>query len=89
MKEFSKDEQSIIKNLGAFNYGSAKMSNILGIDKKEIENEMKLPESNFRKLYEQGRDYADFLIDKKLFDLAKDGDLKALEQFEDRKNERL
>lgn len=84
----TKEEKIFIKNFGAFKYDINKMANILDWPPHQVKTEFENKESEYRKLYEQGRDTADFLIDKKLYDLAKDGDLKALEEFETRRDER-
>ena len=69
-------------NFGALGYSSLEMSVILNVDESEIIALMKNKNSEFRKLYEKGIIYAKYLIDKKLFDLAKNGDIKAIKEIE-------
>lgn len=78
----------MIVNFGAFVYDPGKMANIIGWDETEITGLMKDKTSQFRKLYDKGRDTADYVLDLKLFELARTGDLDALEEFENRRDER-
>ena len=41
------------------------------------------------KAYQKGIDKADFILDSKLFEMAKNGDLKAIQKYEERKRDRL
>lgn len=85
--EIDKNKEEMIINFGAFHYSPEKMSNILGWKVEDINELLKDKESQFAKLYDKGKDTADYVIDLKLFELAQTGDLKALEKFEDRQNE--
>lgn len=78
----------IVQNCGAFNYDITKMANVLDQPEELIKKEMDNPDSEIVKNYRSGKDKCDYLIDKKLFDLALTGDLQALEEFENRKDER-
>jgi len=78
-----------IVNFGVFEYKPEKMASILGFTKQEIETEMKNKESDFYKFFQKGKDMADYVIDLKLFDMAKTGDIKALEKLDSRKRLRL
>ena len=75
-------------NFGVFEYDSEKMSNILGFKKEEIDAQLKNTKSDFVKHYQKGRDLSDYVIDLKLFELAKTGDIKALEKLDLRKKRR-
>lgn len=77
----------MIVNFGAFIYTSEKMANIINWPVKDIIKLMNDKKSQFRKLYDKGRDTADYVLTLKLFELAQTGDLKALEEFENRRNE--
>jgi len=77
-----KERKDMIINFGAFGYSVAKMNSILGED---VSQEMADPNSQFSQLYEQGRDLADYAIDTKLFEMARGGDIKALDKLDLRK----
>lgn len=80
------DEEKIV-NFGALNYTPAKMASILDWPEDEVDELMKDQKSRFSRLYHKGADLSDYLIDKKLFEMAKAGDLKALQQYEFRKKQ--
>jgi hypothetical protein len=88
MKLTEEQEKQII-NFGAFEYSSEKMANILMFNLIDIVKEMKDKNSTFFKLYQKGKDTSDYVIDLKLFELGKSGDVKAIEKFEQRKFKRL
>lgn len=83
--KIKKEQEEQIINFGAFNYPSKKIASILEIKKEEIDSEMKNKESALSKLLQKGVDMSDYVIDLKLFDLAKTGDLKALNKLDIRK----
>jgi len=78
-----------IVNFGALGYPAKKMANVLGWPVDYVEAEMKSTTSQFAQLYERGSDLADYLLDKKLFDMAKAGDLKAMQKYEFKKAQLL
>ena len=82
------NEDQII-NFGAFEYDCKKMSSVLGAPEKEVEKEMNDKASTFHRLYHKGNDLADYAIDAKLFEMATNGDIKALAKFDERKERRL
>jgi len=84
--EIKKDYHEKIINCGVFNYNAQKLANILGFDKKEVESEMQNKESELNQLLQKGKDMSDYVIDLKLFELAKSGDIKALEKLNQRTN---
>jgi len=84
MKIDEQTQEKII-NFGAFEYKIDKMANVLGLPVAEVEAEFNNENSDFYKFYRIGKDRADYVLDLKLFDMAKAGDLKALDKFEDRK----
>lgn len=81
-----KDKEMIV-NFGAIGYSEKKIASILEVSEKEISKEMSY-ESEFKKLYQKGVDMSDYIIDLKLFEMSKSGDLKALDKFEQRKRNR-
>lgn len=78
-----------IINFGAFGYDAKKMSSILGVSEVEILSELKNNDSEFAKLFQKGVDMSDYVIDMKVFNLAKQGDSAAIALFEERKKQRL
>jgi len=84
MRILKENEEQII-NFGVFNYDALKIANILGLTETEIETEIKDKNSDLSKLLQKGRDMSDFVIDLKLFEMARSGDIKALEELEYRK----
>lgn len=69
-----------IMNFGALNYDAAQMAIILDMEKEEVEALMNTNE-DFARIYNKGATMAKYLLDKKLFQIALSGDLKALELF--------
>jgi hypothetical protein len=84
------DEQKLmVIDFGLFGYDARKISSILGIDITIIEGEKKKKGSEFNELYQKGIDMGEYVIDQKLFELAKTGDLKALNKLEFRRRNRI
>lgn len=84
----SKSNEEMIVNFGALGYNASKMAIIIGAEEIEIETLMKDSSSAFSKLYKKGVGVAEYVIDLKLFELAKTGDIKALEKLDQRKRQR-
>lgn len=80
-----KENEEQIVNFGVFNYDARKMANILDVPQSEIEAELMDEDSEFSKLLQKGRDMSDYVIDLKLFEMAKAGDIKALDKLDSRK----
>jgi hypothetical protein len=81
-------EEKIV-NMGALGYPVAKMANVLGWPVEHVAELAKDKTSQFSKLLERGSDMADYLLDKKLFEMAKAGDLKAMQKYEFKKSQLL
>jgi hypothetical protein len=75
------EENKEIINSGAFGYKPDVIASLLQVDVKIIEDQFK-GKSEFKTLYEFGRNMAKYKIDLKLFEMAKNGDVKAMQQFE-------
>jgi len=73
------DFEKII-DFGGFLYDAEKMAAILERPVSEIRALMADKESEFYKLYQRGSALADYVLDKKLMQLASQGDLKCIEQ---------
>jgi len=69
-------------NFGAFAYSPEQIAMILQEDLKQVKADLADPNSDLHKLYNHGQATAKYMIDKKLFDQAKNGDLKSLEEIE-------
>lgn len=83
--EIKQEQKDIIINCGGLGYDNERMSNILGIEISKIDNEMGNKKSEFYKLYLKGQHTAEYVIDLKLFDMARTGDIQALDKLEFRK----
>ena len=86
--KIDKEQKEIIVNFGALGYDTKKMSSILGVAESEIAKELKSEDSEFSKLIEKGKTISEYVIDLKIFTLAKHGDLAAIKLFEERKSHR-
>jgi len=87
MKILKEQEEQVI-NFGVFDYNAKKIASILGLEKNEVEEEFKNKDSQLSKLFQKGKDMADYVIDLKLFEMAKTGDIKALDKLDSRKWDR-
>ena len=83
------ESTGMIINFGALGYDAKKISSILDIPEIEILSELKNEDSEFAKLFQKGVDMSEYVIDMKIFELAKQGDLAAITLFEKRKEQRL
>ena len=79
-----------IEQCGVLGYPPSKISSILGIlDQDTFIGLFNDPSSEVYKAYQKGVDKGDFAIDMKIYELAKSGDLDAIEQFQKRKRKNL
>jgi hypothetical protein len=79
-RNLTDQEKEKIINFGALSFPIASMAKVLGWDDRDVENAIKSGE--FRELYEKGEAVADYLLNVKLFEMAKAGDIKALEKYQ-------
>lgn len=79
--EYSNENEEIIINCGAFGYKADVIASLLRIDLSVIENAM-VNDNEFIKLYKFGNDMANYKLDLKLFEMAKSGDIKAMQAFQ-------
>jgi hypothetical protein len=85
------DFLSKIKQLGSLCYPLEKCINVLDLHGSDVDvfiDEFDDPDSEVANAYAKGKDASDFFLDSKLFELARGGDLKAMQLFEQRRNER-
>lgn len=87
MNEFTDEQKQMLQNMGALGYPPEKISSIMNLTLNEVEKEFKDEKSELKKLYLKGADYANYLIDFKLFELAQKGDIRAIDKLEARKRE--
>ena len=83
----NENQIKMLKNCGALGYPASKIASVMELPIKVIEDGLGDKESDISKAYQAGIDYADYVIDLKLFDLARQGDIKAMDKLEKRKLE--
>ena len=85
--KYTDDFLKKIMQCGTLGYPMSKILNVLDIENEaEFKVDFNNKESEVSKNYQKGIDRADFVLDSKLFEMAKDGDLKALDKYERRKD---
>ena len=85
--KYTDDFLKKIMQCGTLGYPLSKILNVLDIENEaEFKVDFNNKESEVSKNYQKGIDRADFVLDSKLFEMAKDGDLKALDKYERRKD---
>lgn len=88
--EYNEDFLKKMVQVGTLGYPLSKIINVLDIDDaKQFTKDFDNPKSKVAISYQKGVDKADFVLDSKLFDMAKGGDLKALQKYEERKREQM
>lgn len=88
--EYNEDFLKKMVQVGTLGYPLSKIINVLDIeDTKQFTKDFDNPKSKVAISYQKGVDKADFVLDSKLFDMAKGGDLKALDKYERRKRAQL
>ena|SRR5436309_1102757 len=86
--QYTEDFFKKIIGVGTLGYSLQKIINVLDIEAADVEqftNDFYDGDSAIAKAYQKGVDKADYAIDIKLFEMAKAGDLIALQQYEQRK----
>lgn len=81
---FDETQIGMIKNFGALHYTPELVSILLKESLLDVSGWMNNKKSVFYKHYNDGLVEANYLIDMKLFELAQNGDIKALEKYETR-----
>lgn len=85
--EYTDDLLKKIMQCGTLGYPLSKILNVLDIENEaEFKVDFNNKESKVSKNYQKGIDRADFVLDSKLFEMAKDGDLKAFDKYQRRKD---
>jgi len=88
--EYNEEFLKKMVQAGTLGYPLSKIINIFDIEEvvkftKDFDN----PKSKVSISYQKGVDKADFLLDSKLFEMAKNGNLTALDKYEKRKRSNL
>lgn len=84
IKNTEKNKEKVI-NCGSFEYSNLYISILFEVDKVEIDKLMNDGSSWFSQMYEKGKIISEYVIDVKLLELARNGDIKALDKLERRK----
>ena len=88
--EYNEDFLKKMVQVGPLGYPLSKIINVLDIDDvKQFTKDFDNPKSKVAISYQKGVDKADFVLDSKIFDMAKGGDLKALDKYEARKRNNI
>jgi len=77
-------QREMIVDFGAFAYNAKKISVILELPFDFIEKSLKDESTEIHKLYFKGLYTAEYVLDKKMFDLAQQGDIKAIDRLKSR-----
>ena len=80
--KIEEEKEELIVNCGVFGYDARKIASILGVSEAEVLKEMDDKESQISKLLQKGVDMGDYVIDLKLFEMEKTGDIKALRKLD-------
>jgi hypothetical protein len=84
--EYTEEFLNKMVQVGTLGYPLSKIINVLDIDNaKQFTTDFYNLKSKVAISYQKGVDKADFVLDSKLFEMAKNGDLKAMEKYEKRK----
>jgi len=88
--EYNEEFLKKMVQVGTLGYPLSKILNVLDIEnEKQFIKDFNTKNSDVFNSYQKGVDKADFLLDIKLFEMAKNGDLKALDKYEQRKRNNL
>lgn len=88
MINLSDEQKKMMKNMGALGYCPVKISSIMKLDLSDLKKNLQDKSSDISKLYAEGADFAMYIIDLKLFEMAQAGDIKALDKLEQRQKKR-
>lgn len=87
----NKELTDLVVSFGIVRYPLDKILNIIpdDVDRDEFITQFNDPNHPIAKAYQKGIDRSDYDIDIRLFEMAKSGDMKALEKYEERQYLRL
>lgn len=81
-RNLTSEEQEKVANCGAFGYDIKTMAVVLNIDSADLEKIMKDEKSEISILYKKGKILREYVLMTKLFEMAKSGDIKAMDKLE-------
>ena len=88
--EYEKEFIGKITGMGMLGYDVQKIINILDIeDSENFKEEFSNEDSQIRIAYQRGLDKSDYILDQKLYEQAKSGDIESIKLFEKRKIDRI
>ena len=88
--EYTEDFLKKMVQVGMLGYPLSKIINVLDVeDVEQFAKDFDDPQNKVAINYQKGIDKADFVIDSKLFEMAKGGDIKAIEKYEERKKHHI
>jgi hypothetical protein len=80
------DQKEMLHNMGGLSYPLESIVSVLApSDPSQFRKDFYDPNSEVAMIYKRGADHGQYILDTKLFALAKDGDLKAMKELEIRK----
>lgn len=84
--EYTEDFLKKMVQVGTLGYPLSKIINVLDVeDEKQFTKDFDNAKSKIAVAYQKGIDKADFILDSKLFEMAKNGEMRALQKYEERK----
>lgn len=81
----NEETQKILMDCGAFGYCAEKTAILSGLPLAEVEKALKFKDGEIWTAYYSGVVKSDYLLTKKLFEMAQAGDLQAMRNFEEKK----
>jgi len=90
--EITAEHISKLEACGSLGYRATKVANILDVPAADVGWFLKQfadKGSRIRRAFDMGVDKSDFIIDKKVFELAQSGDMAAIQEYARRKSQEL
>lgn len=77
----TEDQKIMLKNMGALSYSVETILSILNIaDSEKFREDFFDKDSDVYRIYESGKNEAQYILDLKLLQMAKEGDMKAMDK---------
>ena len=84
--KYTPEQLEQLRTMGALGYQVGKILNIIDFaDPSQFEKDFQNPESEVSRAYQKGADLAEFALDVMVYEQAQSGDLKALNEYRQRK----
>jgi hypothetical protein len=87
MNNLTEEQKKKLQNMGALGYSPELIAEMMDLDLGKVEKDFIDSKSDLYKLYNKGKNQANYLIDLKLFEMAQSGDLKAIDKLTQRKED--